>query len=141
MKKLLFLIIPLILISACNSQSPKVCFNSNCFDVDLATTQQQQQQGLMHLNNLPQDKGMLFIFPQEDIYSFWMKNTLIPLDIIWINKENKVVYIERNAQPCTQEECPSIYPNVTSSYVLEINAGLAAEFDIWEGSEVHLELD
>ena len=58
--------------------------------------------GLMFRENMDSDRGMLFIFEKEGEYPFWMKNTLIPLDIIWINKDKEVVFISENAQPCEE---------------------------------------
>ena len=54
----------------------------------------------MFRESLNENSGMLFIFPKEDFHNFWMKNTLIPLDIIWINSAKEIVFIENNAQPC-----------------------------------------
>lgn len=103
----------------------KVCFGENCFFVELAKNKLEIEKGLMNRDKLAGNEGMLFIFPKEKVYSFWMKNTLIPLDIIWIDKNKKVVFIKENAQPCKSLICPSINPLVKAGYVLEINGGLA----------------
>jgi uncharacterized membrane protein (UPF0127 family) len=102
-----------------------VCFRSSCFYVELAKTREEQVQGLMFREKLEQNKGMLFAFNEEGDYPFWMKNTLIPLDIIWINSNREVVFISKNAQPCGEAECLSIDPGKQAKYVLEINGGLA----------------
>ena len=81
---------------------------------------------------------MLFVFEGDGYHSFWMKNTLIPLDIIWINSSQEIVYIERNAQPCTPDYCPLIVPWTYASYVLEINGGLCDEYDINAGDKVNI---
>lgn len=112
----------------------QVCFNQNCFFVELATTQAQQEQGLMNRTSLNKNNGMFFIFSNEGNYPFWMKNTLIPLDIIWIDSNNKIVFIKQNAEPCKTIICPIVNPNVNAKYVLEINAGLSKEFDIKIGA-------
>ena len=115
----------------------KVCFGQKCFSVQLARTNAEREKGLMSVKQLGRDKGMLFIFDKEGIYPFWMKNTLIPLDIIWIDDspagENKVVFIAENVQPCKTLICPSIVPSVKAKYVLEINAGISKEIDIKVG--------
>jgi uncharacterized membrane protein (UPF0127 family) len=67
---------------------------------------------------------MLFIFEEERIYPFWMKNTLIPLDMIWIDKNGKIIDIQI-AEPCTQDPCRSYTPSGSGLYVLELNAGRA----------------
>lgn len=121
-------------------QNPQnsVCINNKCFYVDLAVTFAEQEKGLMYKEKLEENKGMFFIYKKEDIYSFWMKNTLIPLDIIWINKDNKVVYVNKNSQPCRQVICPSINPNLKAKYVLEINAGLVDKYNIKPGDNVEM---
>ena len=107
-----------------------VCVRENCFQVELAQTRIQRDKGLMYREKLDKDKGMLFIFDKEGIYPFWMKDTLIPLDIIWIDGNNKIVFISHNVQPCKSLICSSIIPPGPAKYVLEINAGLAVENQI-----------
>jgi len=112
----------------------KICFNENCFLAEVAKTKAQRTKGLMFRENLAQDKAMFFVFEQPSIHSFWMKNCLIPLDIIWLDENYKVVAIKPNNQPCKDgEECPSINPNVLAKYALEINAGLASKISLVEG--------
>jgi uncharacterized protein len=101
-----------------------VCFKNNCFDVELAKTEAQRSQGLMYRKELDKNKGMLFIFDKEGIYPFWMKNTLIPLDMVWIDGNSKVVFIGQNVQPCKSLICPTVVSSGKAKYVLEINAGV-----------------
>jgi len=75
----------------------------------------------MYRESLPEKKGMLFVFPTSDIHDFWMKNTIIPLDMIWIDNQFKVVHIA-NAQPCTEDPCKIYAPRTLAKYVLEINS-------------------
>ncbi|OGZ84380.1 MAG: hypothetical protein A2599_03340 [Candidatus Staskawiczbacteria bacterium RIFOXYD1_FULL_39_28] len=123
----------------------EVCFKSDCFLVQLAKTPAQRETGLMYKEKLDKNNGMFFVFDNESIYPFWMKNTLIPLDIIWIDKNYKVVFVFEKAQPClpdrqagNQVNCPLIVPSKKASYVLEINAGLSKEFDIKTGDSVQV---
>jgi uncharacterized membrane protein (UPF0127 family) len=111
-------------------KNSKVCINNNCFNVELAENNYQLSRGLMFCESLAENKGMLFIFNKEAIHPFWMKNTLIALDIIWINAENKIVFISEDAQPCKTLLCPQIAPNQKARYVLEINAGLTSKLGI-----------
>lgn len=104
-----------------------VCFNKTCFEVEIATTPEELQQGLQNRQNLDLNKGMLFIFSDNGIHRFWMKNTLIPLDIIWMDASRRVVHIEKNIQPCKRDPCPVYVPKQRSLYVLEINAGISQE--------------
>ncbi len=107
-----------------------VCFGQNCFSAEVSKTPLELARGLMFKKSLEQDKGMLFIFDKEGIHPFWMKNTLIPLDIIWMDKDSRVVFIEKSAQPCRQQNCPTINPGVNAKYVLEVNAGTCAKIGI-----------
>ena len=119
----------------------RVCFKSYCFEVELARTSLERDQGLMFRDSLAQDKGMLFIFKKEAEYPFWMKNTLIPLDIIWINKDQEVVFIEENARPCFESFCPGINPGKNAKYVLEINGGISRNIGLEVGDKLNLDID
>ena len=107
--------------------------------VALAQTHAERSQGLSGCTAIPDNSGMLFVFPQLSNTAFWMKDMLIPLDIIWI-KEGKVIGIEANAQPpqpgTADRDLPQ-YPSPDSvDHVLELSAGKAGEYDITEGSSV-----
>lgn len=115
-----------VLTSGCISaeQQDTVCEDNHCFTVELASSPDERAKGLMEREYLKPGKGMLFVFGAEGRHSFWMKNTKIRLDIIWINDDMEVVYISRNTEPCPEEdECHSIDPTADASYVLEVNAG------------------
>lgn len=119
---------------------PQVCIKQICFQVEVAQTQEEREIGLMYRKNLGQNKGMLFIFPKEGIYSFWMKNTLIPLDIIWIDLDNKIIEISKNIKPCKNQDCELITPEKEVLYVLEINSGLSDKFNFSVGEKVEIKL-
>ncbi|WP_162197633.1 DUF192 domain-containing protein [Methanosarcina horonobensis] len=121
-----------------STESGQVCIKDSCFSVEIAANQSQRQYGLMNREHLDPDKGMLFFFEEEGVHHFWMKNTLIPLDIIWINSSRDIVYIERNAQPCTSGYCPSFDPGKNASYVLEINGGLSDRYGINVGDKANI---
>ncbi len=116
----------------------QACFEKNCFGVEIANTPYKQEIGLMNRESLEKNKGMLFIFGAEDKYKFWMKNTLIPLDIIWIDQNNKIIFIQKNAQPCKTEQCGIFGPDENAKYVLEINGGLAEEVGIDVGEDIEI---
>lgn len=117
----------------------EVCFKSNCYSVELAMTDTERERGLMYRDRLDLGNGMLFVFDSDGIYPFWMKNTLIPLDMIWLDGDGKVVYIYKNARPCEEEdECSNIIPPDSARYVLEINAGEADRIGLKEGDELIL---
>ena len=111
--------------------SPQVCNGKKCFTVELARTQVEQEQGLMNRTSMGENSGMIFIFPQSNMYNFRMKNTLIPLDMLRIDDTNKVVRI-LTAQPCIADPCTLYRPETFAKYVLEINAGIAEKYKIHE---------
>lgn len=128
------LVLLLFLLSAC---SPVVKFDSGAeFKVELAETPEQKAKGLMHREFLPVNQGMLFIFDNEKPRTFWMKNTLIPLDMVFINSNLNVVDIKQ-AVPCTKEPC-ELYQSAPAQYVLEVNSGIAEEKEIKIGSKMEL---
>jgi len=124
-----------------NSNENKVCFSENCFKVELALTQEELSKGLMFRESLDEDSGMLFIFPEENFHNFWMKNTLIPLDIIWINSDKKIIFIEHNVQPCLEEICETYSSGEKALYVLELNSGKVDEVGLEIGDDVELRLE
>ena len=112
----------------------QVCFEDKCFDVEIADELDEQQQWLMHRANMDEDRWMLFVFDDNRPHKFWMKNTLIGLDMIWIDEAWIVEYIAHDVQPCPPESdsCPSYWPSMwlPTTYVLEINQWLAKEYEI-----------
>jgi len=138
MKKISLIIPALILLSLVVLLWPKkqACFNNHCFKVEIAKTSTQRSRGLMFRKSLDEDKGMLFVYDKEGEYSFWMKSTLIPLDIIWFNKDKEIVFISKDTQPCIEDECQPIYPNTNAQYVLEINSGLTDKLNMNIGDKL-----
>jgi len=126
--------------TAASKETKKVCFGSRCFKVELARTRKEQERGLMFRKELAEDGGMLFVFEEEGIYPFWMKNTLIPLDIIWLDKKGRVVFVSRDTQPCEKEKpCVAIFPPKQAKFVLEIKGGMAANIGLEVGEEMREE--
>jgi len=113
----------------------KACLGINCFNVELARTNQERSRGLMFRKELATNWGMLFVFDQKARHGFWMKDTLISLDIIWIDENYKVVHIKNNFQPCEDENCKVITPKRKAKYVLEINGGLVDKIGIKIGDK------
>ncbi len=139
--RLLMCILMLAACAACASGEPSVELGGQSFTVEIADTREKQGLGLMFRDKMPADQGMLFIFPNEAPRSFWMKNTRIPLDIMYFDKDLKMVSISADTQPCRVSRCPS-YPSITPAmYVLELNAGTAAELGVGPGERLVLELD
>ena len=109
-------------------------------NIEIADNYEERRQGLMFREKLDENSGMLFIFESSGEYDFWMKNTLIPLDIIWINEDYKIVDIQK-AVPCMDVACRSYIPNGEARYVLEVNSGFAEENGINIGDEVNILLN
>ncbi len=93
--------------------------------VEVVSDPETRALGLMRRPSLHPDRGMLFLFPATDVHSFWMKDTLIPLDMVWIDEASRVVDVKANVPPCEADPCPSYTPAGAARYVLELAAGQA----------------
>ena len=107
--------------------------------VEVAADEATRAQGLMFRDQLPADRGMVFLFPQSGEYPFWMKNTLIPLDLIWLDDQKRIAHIARDVQPCKADPCPSVPPGANARYVLEVAAGVAARHGLANGQTLRFE--
>jgi uncharacterized membrane protein (UPF0127 family) len=101
--------------------------------VEVVSTPRQIQRGLMYREHMPPDHGMLFLMREERVHSFWMHNTLIPLDMIFIGRDMTVAGVVANAEPLTDT---SRRVNAPSYYVLEVNGGWAAAHHVEAGTPV-----
>jgi len=90
---------------------------------DLAKNEEDRMRGLMFRKTLNEDQGMLFVFVSEGLYSFWMKNMNFAIDILWLDRQRRIVHLEREVPPCEKEPCPSYAPALPAKYVLELKAG------------------
>ena len=114
----------------------QVAINDAIFSVVVVADDFSRMKGLSGVEYLSSDQGMLFVFEYSGIYPFWMKDMLIPIDIIWINEDFKIVYIEVNLNPNTYPK--SFGPKQeTSRFVLEVSAGIVNMFDIKIGDTVY----
>lgn len=96
-------------------------------EIEIADTDYERQLGLMNRLSMNEKQGMLFIFPEDAIQSFWMRNTLIPLDMIFVNSNKQIVTIHRNTKVLSDQSYPSTAP---ARYVLEVNAGFTDKYKI-----------
>ena len=126
----------LLLLLSCTAV-PSVNFDKVSFTVELARTVEEQEKGLMFRDSMPDNHGMIFLFDDQTERSFWMKNTLIPLDMIFLDKNMSVVEVKANVPPCKADPC-EVYNSKPAMYVLEINAGLSEKYIIVEGSKMSL---
>jgi len=126
--------------SACASGAPSVELGGKTFSVEIADTQEKHALGLMFRDSMPADHGMIFIFANEAPRSFWMKNTRIPLDIMYFDKDLKMVSLSADTPPCRVSRCPA-YPSIAAAkYVLELNAGTASSLGVGVGDKLTLDL-
>lgn len=133
-----FLLIAFLVVAAgCVSSQAYVEAGGSRIYVDIADSPDEWSGGLMYVEEMPQDRGMLFVFPDEADRSFWMRNTLIPLDMIFADADGVITNITRSAQPCKAILCESYYGR--ARYVLEVNGGFsdAHGINIGDSIEIH----
>ena len=135
--KFIYLTFNFFLISFYTFSNEKIdvsIYNKNItFNVEVAKTIEERRKGLMYRKKLLNNEGMLFIFPREKIIQLWMKNTYIPLDVIFISKNKVIVDIKKNMEKLSETIVKS---KVKSRYALEFNAGLINKLDIKIGDKV-----
>ncbi len=103
------------------------------FDIEIASTVVKRQIGLMYRESMEPNQGMLFEFDEVDTHGFWMKNTYLPLDMLFIDTDKNVAYIAENTVPFSEE---TVVPDKPVKYVLELNAGTAKKMNIQIGNKV-----
>lgn len=107
--------------------------------VEIADEPEEWERGLMGRRELAENSGMLFVFPDKQIRTFWMKDTLIPLDIIYIDDDRVVDMATLN--PATMKDIPRYTSRLPANYVLELKAGSAKQFDLKNGDYITISLD
>lgn len=123
--------------SAVPAEGPRVVLPDGfVVAVEIAADPETRARGLMYRPHLPPDRGMLFLFPSTEIQSFWMKDTLIPLDLIWIDEGKRIVDIRADVPPCPADPCPSYSPEAEAKYVLEIAGGEAVRHGLARGQHL-----
>lgn len=96
------------------------------FEVEIAVDFESRARGLMFRDRLPPERGMLFVYEREQPLAFWMKNTRIPLDILFFDRERRLVSMRKRVPPCSLgDRCPSYPSGQSAMYALELNAGQA----------------
>jgi len=137
-KKVIFLLIFLVILAACSTQNAVLIDNGAgnvIVNVEIADDAEERALGLMFREFLDDKSGMLFVFDEENFHSFWMKNTLIPLDIIFISEDFKIVDVIY-AEPCKEDNCESFKPVKAAKYVLEVNGNFTIKNDIKIGNKI-----
>ncbi len=142
MKKIVLICLLVFILSACQQQHHRVTIKGQTFAVELADDDQSRAIGLMFRKEMADDQGMLFVFPDSQRRAFWMKNTLIPLDILYFDQNRRLISISENTPPCknTTTRCPNYPSKGPTQYVLEINAGLSKNYGFSVGDELIIQL-
>ncbi len=131
-----------VLASAAQSRLPRgraVFPDATTVSIDIADTEPVRERGLMFREHLAPNEGMIFVFPGSGYYPFWMKNTLIPLDMLWLDAHGRIVSIARSVPPCKADPCPSYPPDANAWYVIEVTSGFSRQHGLKVGDVVKLE--
>lgn len=138
---LLFTLIALLLFVAIFNLKQKkensVIINGKKILIEIADSEEERSKGLMFRTSLKENSGMLFIFNEPSPKRFWMKNTLIPLDIVFIDENKRIIHVE-TAQPCTMDPCQIYASKESALYVLEVNAGFFERNNIKIGDKIEI---
>ena len=136
------IVLSLFVLTSCMKKTHSITIHSSAGDysvqVELAKTEAEKTRGLMHRDQLPEGNGMLFIYDTPLHPSFWMKNTEIPLDMLFIGSDFKIKNIAPDQKPCGSDSCPGYQPLEDVQYVLELSAGSVAHQKIEVGNSVDL---
>ncbi|GMU44269.1 MAG: DUF192 domain-containing protein [Xanthomonadales bacterium PRO6] len=125
MRKLLPLILA-VHVAACTSATPTATLRGQTYELEIADNDAERARGLMYRDQLAADAGMLFLFERQGPQAFWMKNTRIPLDILYFDEDWRLVGWSLDTPPCSLgDRCPSYPSQAPAQFVLELNAGTA----------------
>jgi uncharacterized membrane protein (UPF0127 family) len=135
-------LLPLVLmsmLSGCASATNWVELGGQRYKVEVADDDAERARGLMFRDELAAGSGMIFVHDREEPQAYWMKNTKIPLDILYFDSARKLVAQQRDVPPCSAGDgCPPYPSNAPARYVLELNAGEAAKLKLENGAELTL---
>lgn len=133
------LLVSALLLSGCASGGEWVEIGGKRYTVEIADDDTERARGLMFRDALADGTGMLFIHEAEEPQAYWMKNTRIPLDILYFDEGRKLVTQQRNVPPCSAgDACPSYPSDQPARFVLELNAGEAERLKLQDGAELTL---
>jgi uncharacterized membrane protein (UPF0127 family) len=115
-----------------------VTINDTKITAWIADTENARETGLMGMQNINENEGMLFVYERPGAYAFWMKNTLMPLDIIFVSSDMKIISIQ-NMEPCTMEPCKIYPPPSNIMYAIEVKGGFAERHNVTVGQTVKID--
>lgn len=139
----LFLVAIALMLSGCAiAGGPWVELGGQRYKVEIADDDAERAQGLMFRDELASGTGMIFIHDREEPLAYWMKNTKIPLDILYFDNAHKLVAQQRDVPPCSAgNACPTYPSNAPARYVVELNAGEAVKLKLQNGAKLTLSKD
>lgn len=125
--------------TATDSRRAEVRFpRGRSFVAEIADTPARWERGYMFRREIRDDEAMIFVFPEAGFHPFWMKNTLVALDMIWMDDAFTVIHIENAAPPCAADPCPSYGPVRKARYVLEVRGGVAGHEGLKIGDRLQI---
>ena len=119
-------------LAAC-AKGPSVEINGKTYSIEIAEDDASREHGLMDRASMPEDHGMLFVFQDDAMRAFWMKNCKFPQDMLFFDDARKLISVQRNVPPCTADPCPAYSSGAPARYVLELNAGQADKLGVSSG--------
>jgi uncharacterized membrane protein (UPF0127 family) len=139
---LLFLLVLCLPACASGSGTPWVELKGKRYFVEVADDDAERERGLMFRDSMPADRGMLFVHEREEPQAYWMKNTKIPLDILYFDSKRRLVSAQKRVPPCSAgDRCPPFPSEGNVLYVLELNAGAADAMGLAKGDELTFSAD
>jgi uncharacterized membrane protein (UPF0127 family) len=127
-----------VLVQACTAKEPTVELKGKTYTIEIAEDDASRAHGLMDRTHMDADHGMLFVFQDDAPRAFWMKNTKIPLDMLFFDAERRLVSVQHDVPPCTADPCPAYSSGAPARYVLELNAGQARKLGLTTGEELKI---
>jgi uncharacterized protein len=135
----LAILLAIPVVHAAKLSGRQVTLAGHRFSVELATTDTEREHGLMKRKHMAAAHGMLFVYPDAQPRSFWMKDTLIPLDILFFDARRRLINVSADTPPCKTARCPTYASTAPARYVLELNAGTVKRLDIKIGERFKLD--
>ncbi len=123
---------------ACAASGPSVELKGQRFSIEIAETDAARNHGLMFRTEMADDHGMLFVFQNDAPRAFWMKNTKIPLDMLFFDAERRLVSVQHDVPPCLADPCRGYSSGAPARYVLELNGGQARKLGVQSGDELSI---
>ena len=133
-----FALAVLLPLAACAKSGPYVELKGQRYTIEVAADEASREHGLMDRTQMDADHGMLFVFDDDTSRAFWMKNTKIPLDMLFFDADKKLVSIQHRVPPCTADPCPAYSSGAPARYVLELNGGEAQKLGLTSGDTIEI---